>query len=83
MDRSRRRGDAAIMMKIGNRKFFKGGESEPAYLVHFDGFSKKWDTYVPGARIFCKSNPKGRELQKAIEAILDDETKKALLHAKW
>jgi hypothetical protein len=66
----------ACVLKIGNRKFFKGGESEPAYLVHFDGFSKKWDTYVPGARIFCKSNPKGRELQKAIEAILDDETKK-------
>ena len=65
----------AKIKKLGTRKFHKNSPSERAFLVGYDGYSKKWDTFVPASRLVAMDGP-GKALMNAYDLIFEDECSK-------
>jgi len=65
----------AKIKKLGMRKFRKNFPSEKAFLVGYDGYSKKWDTFVPASRLVAMDGP-GEALMNAYDLIFEEESAK-------
>ena len=69
-----------VVLKSENRVLKKGSLAELAYYIHYQGWNKKWDTWLPEANLI-ENNPAGVAIQKKAAQDLHDRKEKAVKSA--